>query len=158
MNPCPCGYLGASHQACTCTSEQVQRYQSKISGPMLDRIDLQLRVSSLPTQAFLKPNTTVNESSASIKSRVVAARNKALARADTPNAQLSSAQIQKFCPLDTRAEHLLEQALSQFNLSARAYHKILKVARTIADLSDAENILVEHLQEALGYRGLKGSQ
>ncbi|MFA6036725.1 MAG: YifB family Mg chelatase-like AAA ATPase [Legionellales bacterium] len=155
MNPCPCGYLGASNHACTCTSEQVQRYQSKISGPMLDRIDLQLRVSSLPAQAFLKANDVTSESSAIIKSRVIAARNRALARAEVANAQLSSAQIKNFCQLDTRAEQLLEKALTQFNLSTRAYHKTLKIARTIADLDAAENINIEHVQEALGYRGFK---
>jgi magnesium chelatase family protein len=157
MNPCPCGYLGASNQACTCTSEQVQRYQSRLSGPMLDRIDLQLRVSSLPTQAFLKPSNTPAESSTLIKSRVIAARDRALARAQIPNAQLSGSQIQTFCPLDTRAEQLLDQALTQFNLSTRAYHKTLKVARTIADLASEENIKSEHVQEALGYRGFKNS-
>lgn len=157
MNPCPCGYLGASHHTCVCTSEQVTRYQSRISGPMLDRIDLQLKVSSLPTQAFLKPNTTPSESSLAIKARVLDARNRALARASIPNAQLTSAQIQAFCRLDARTEHLLEQALGQFNLSARAYHKILKVARTIADLAQAENISANHVQEALSYRGFKNA-
>ncbi len=139
MNPCPCGYLGASNQACTCTSNQVQRYQSRISGPMLDRIDLQLRVASLPTQAFLKPNAVPSETSATIKSRVVAARNKALARSNIPNAQLTGSQLQTFCKLDSHTEHLIEQALTQFNLSTRAYHKILKIARTIADLALEES-------------------
>lgn len=152
MNPCPCGYLGVSHQSCTCTHEQVQRYKARISGPMLDRIDLQLQVASLPSHAFLKTNAP-GESSADIKARVIAARNKALTRANKANAQLSSAQIKNDCTLDAQAEHLLEQAMTQFHLSARAYHKVLKVARTIADLADAQNIQAAHLQEALGYRG-----
>jgi magnesium chelatase family protein len=155
MNPCPCGYLGANLQTCTCTSEQVQRYQSKISGPMLDRIDLQLRVSSLPAQAFLKPNSTPSESSATVKNRVIEARNRAISRAQLPNAQLKTSNLSKFCQLDARAEQLIEQALSKFNLSTRAYHKTLKVAQTIADLANEDNIKAEHMQEALGYRSLR---
>ncbi len=155
MNPCPCGYLGVKQKTCTCTSEQVQRYGAKISGPMLDRIDLQLRVNSLPIEAFLKPHQTQSESSHTIKQRVLQARNKALARTNMPNAQLSSAGIKTCCPLDTKTQHILEQALTQLNLSSRAYHKILKVARTIADLADEDHIQVTHVQEALGYRGFK---
>ncbi len=155
MNPCPCGYLGSPTHSCTCTSEQVQRYQSKISGPILDRIDIQVRVNNLPTHAFLKPHEAKGENSDTIRKRVIAARDIAIHRANVPNAQLSNQQVKQCCALNTECENILEKALDQFNLSARAYHKVLKLSRTIADLAQEKNIQAAHLYEALGYRGFK---
>ncbi len=155
MNPCPCGYLGVQNQPCRCTSEQVLRYQNRISGPILDRIDLHVKVSPTPAHVFLKPQAG-SENSALISARVRKARNLALMRTGLPNAQLGSAQLKNCCKLDTQTEHWLEPALTQFNLSNRAYHKLLKISRTIADLADAADIQLEHVQEALAYRGEMG--
>ncbi|HLF66382.1 MAG TPA: YifB family Mg chelatase-like AAA ATPase [Gammaproteobacteria bacterium] len=155
MNPCPCGYLGTPAQACRCTSEQVLRYQNKISGPILDRIDLHVQVTATPAHIFFKPQTSA-ENSTTIRARVCKAADAALSRAGSLNAQLSHTQLKNVCKLDTRTEQWLEHALTQFNLSNRAYHKILKVSRTIADLADAATIQLEHVQEALAYRGQMG--
>lgn len=150
MNPCPCGYLGHPSGQCRCTPDQIARYRGKLSGPLLDRIDLQVDVPPLPSTALQQPAD--GESSAVIRQRVVRARAIQMQRQGAPNARLSSADIECHCHTDTRANTLLQQAMSRLNLSARAYHRILKVARTIADLDRSEVLLAKHIGEAVQYR------
>jgi len=150
MNPCPCGYLGHFNGKCRCTPDKIARYRSKISGPLLDRIDIQIEVPAVPQDTLLKQSD--GESSSEIQMRVEAARQRALKRQGKPNALLSVSEIDTFCVPDEKGAALLQQAITQLNLSARAYHRILKVARTIADLADSENILTAHIAEAVQYR------
>lgn len=150
MNPCPCGYLGHYNGKCRCTPDQVSRYRSKISGPLLDRIDILIEVPAVPQQDLLKQAD--GERSFSIQTRVEAARQRQLARQDKPNAQLSVTEIEAYCVPDESGEALLRQAISHLDLSARAYHRILKVARSIADLSDSPSLQATHIAEAVQYR------
>ncbi|MDE2310005.1 MAG: YifB family Mg chelatase-like AAA ATPase [Betaproteobacteria bacterium] len=150
MNPCPCGYLGHYNGKCRCTPDQVSRYRSKISGPLLDRIDIQIEVPAVPHEDILKQ--AAGETSAVIQARVEAARQRQLARQGKPNTQLTVSEIDALCKPDTQGVALLQQAITRLNLSARAYHRVLKVARTIADLAGNENILTQHTAEAVQYR------
>jgi magnesium chelatase family protein len=154
MNPCPCGYLGDASGRCHCTSEQVARYRARISGPLLDRIDMHLEVPRIPLEILRKGSAQGEESSAGIRERVVAARNLALARSGKANAALNAKEVKLFCHLSEPGHQLLEQAMEKFGLSHRAYHRILKLARTIADLAHSEAIDIAHLSEAIGYRKL----
>ncbi|MCW8887899.1 MAG: YifB family Mg chelatase-like AAA ATPase [Gammaproteobacteria bacterium] len=153
MNPCPCGYLGHPNGKCRCTSEQIGRYRSRISGPLLDRIDMQVEVPPLPQHELQKKNREM-ESSQTIHQRVVQSREKQLSRQALPNAQLSSREIEKYCGLDDSCQQLITRASNQLGLSARAHHRIRRVARTIADLAQSDEITPEHLAEAIGYRQL----
>ncbi len=153
MNPCPCGYLGDADGRCRCTTEQVQRYRARISGPLLDRIDLHIEVPRLPS-GLLGKQQTVSENSASVRARVCAARERQLARAGKANALLGPREVERDCILTSDNQRLLERAVDKLRLSARAYHRILKVARTIADLDAAEQIMMPHLSEAIAYRKL----
>ena len=155
MNPCPCGYLGHYNGKCRCTPDQVSRYRGKISGPLLDRIDIQIEVPAVPQNDLLKQAD--GEPSATIRERVEAARQRALQRQGKPNAQLSVSEIDKWCAPDAQGEALLRQALTRLNLSARAYHRVLKVARSIADLAGSEDILTTHIAEAVQYRRMDKS-
>jgi magnesium chelatase family protein len=150
MNPCPCGYLGHYNGKCRCTPDQVSRYRGKISGPLLDRIDIQIEVPAVPQDDLLKQAD--GETSSAIQARVEASRQRQIARQNKPNAQLSVTEIDALCAPDAQGEALLRQAITRLNLSARAYHRILKVARTIADLADSKNILTPHIAEAVQYR------
>ena len=154
MNPCPCGYLGEQSGRCHCSVTQVARYRGRISGPLLDRIDLHVEVPRLPLDQFSQARDQGVEGSAEIRKRVEAARDRQLARAGKPNQTLSPPEIDRFCALDDRGRQLLTRALEKLGLSARAYHRVLKVARTIADLADKEGIETMHLSEAIGYRKL----
>jgi magnesium chelatase family protein len=152
MNPCPCGYLGDASGRCHCSSEQVLRYRSKISGPLLDRIDMHLEVPRVSHEVLRKGSEEGEESSATIRARVIAARDVALARSGKANAALSAKEVKLHCELSEAGDKLLAQAMERFGLSNRAYHRILKLARTIADLANSQDIEIAHLSEAIGYR------
>jgi len=154
MNPCPCGYLGDASGRCHCTAEQVARYRARVSGPLLDRIDMHLEVPRVSHEVLRKGSAQGEESSATIRARVVAARDIALARSGKANAALSAKEVKLFCALSEQSHQLLEQAMDKFGLSHRAYHRILKLARTIADLAKSEHIQIAHLSEAISYRKL----
>jgi len=149
MNPCPCGYLG--EPKCRCTPDQVNRYRDKISGPLLDRIDLQVHVPRVPHKE-LTANKPPGESSETIRKRVIAARERQQARQGCANAQLSRKQLDQFCPLNKAQLEMMNTAIERMNLSARGFHRVLKVARTIADIENQEQIQNQHLSEALAYR------
>ncbi|MGH8547288.1 MAG: YifB family Mg chelatase-like AAA ATPase [Methylococcales bacterium] len=154
MNPCPCGYLGDSSGRCHCTSEQVQRYRSRISGPLLDRIDMHVEVPRVSHEVLRNGSPEGEETSAQIRARVTAARNRACHRRAQVNATMTATEIKKYCRPSDAGHHLIEQAMNRFGLSNRAYHRILKVARTIADLADSDSIELNHVSEAIGYRKL----
>jgi len=156
MNPCPCGYFGTDARRCRCTPGQIERYLSKISGPLVDRIDIHIDV---PAISFTKLRSKSGQlDSATMRQDVVGARNIQAKRFDDnkamSNARMSHKQVRKFCELDQPCEMMLKQAMTEFGLSARAHDKICKVARTIADLASAENIAPEHIAEAISYRKL----
>ena len=155
MNPCPCGYLGNSEK-CHCSANEIMKYHRKISGPLLDRIDLMIEMP--PVSYDDLENTTPAESSASIKKRVIKAHQIQLERFKNEgiyfNAQMNAAQIEKYCALLPKDKEILRSAFDRMELSARAYHKILKLARTAADLAGEEQITMRHLLEVLQYRTL----
>jgi len=150
MNPCPCGWLGHANGKCRCTPDQVAKYRGKISGPLLDRIDLMIAVPAL-SDAELQARGD-GESSAAVRERVAGARDRQLARQGKANALLEPAEMDAYCLPDQAGAQLLKQAIARLSLSARAYHRILKVARTIADLADAGQIRSPHIAEAVHYR------
>lgn len=156
MNPCPCGNYGSKTAECKCTPNQIHKYLNKLSGPLMDRIDLHVEVDSI-TYSELSEDIQ-EESSASIKERVDRARQIQLDRFKGTkiynNAKMTNAMVKKYCKLDKRSIDLLGQAFSDLNLSARAYNRILKVSRTIADLEGSKEILPSHIMEAIGYRSL----
>jgi magnesium chelatase family protein len=152
MNPCPCGYLADPRQSCSCSHEQILRYRSKISGPLLDRIDMHIEVPAIESSRLTNFQPKQEETSMDISKRVLAARSVQITRAQEPNAKLQAPQIAEFCKLDKPAQSLLTTALDKLGLSARAYHRILKVARTIADLSNSTQIQSSHVAEAIQYR------
>jgi len=151
MNPCPCGYAGDPSGKCNCSGEQIQRYRARISGPRLDRIALPIEVPRPPAMVMNNKGPQP-ECSASIRQRVIAAREIQLARTGQPNAHLNSLAVTKHCSLDKVCHQLLEDAARQRFLSPRACQRILKVARTLADLEARESISQTHLAEAISYR------
>lgn len=153
MNPCPCGYLGETR--CHCTEDQVRRYRAKVSGPLMDRIDMLVEVPSV-AKSLLRPSLGGNaqETSSEVRARVRIAKQRQLKRAGKANYLLQNKEIETHCLLKESDYQLVERAINNLGLSARAYHRILKVARTIADLADSEHIQTNHLTEAIGYRRL----
>lgn len=156
MNPCPCGYLGDANGRCRCTPAQIQRYRAKLSGPLLDRIDLHVEVPSQPPSLLRDPQQQP-ETSAQVSNRVSTARTVQTNRAGKPNYLLKGREMEQYCRLDSASEQLLFKAMEKLNLSARASDRILKVARTIADLSASDTIAMSHLSEAISYRRLDRS-
>lgn len=153
MNPCPCGHAGEPSGRCRCTPDRISRYRARLSGPMLDRIDITLEVPRVPhTDLRQAPR---GEDSATVRLRVSAARSRQLERAGKPNAWLGNAEVERDCVLGPNEQQLLDRAVEKLALSARAYHRILRVARSIADLEDSAPISSAHLAEAIQYRRLQ---
>lgn len=157
MNPCPCGYHNDPMHTCLCTPGQIQRYMNKISGPLMDRIDIQCEIQAVPFKDISQSEQA--EPSSEIRKRVISARALQTERFKDSkvvhcNAQMTDRMIHRYCVLDEKTLNILQSAMERLNLSARAYSRILKVARTIADLEAKENIEVHHVAEAVGYRSL----
>ena len=153
MNPCPCGYLGDPRHACRCTPAQVAQYRARISAPLLDRIDIQMEVPALPLHE-LQATNQATESSAEVRERVIAAHDRQITRQGRANGLLAAGEIDALCTLDAAGRKLLESAMTRLGLSARSYHRILKLARSIADLAALEQIQAAHVAEAIQYRRL----
>ena len=155
MNPCPCGYLGDYEKQCICTDFQISRYRSKLSGPLLDRIDIQIEVPRLKVDDLLDKNFQA-EDSKTIRERVVKARKIQYERYKGlniyTNSMLNAKLIKKFCKVDEQSENLLREAAKNFNISGRAYDRILKLSRTIADLEGSEEIKLPHVAQAIQFR------
>jgi magnesium chelatase family protein len=157
LNPCPCGHLGDKNKECNCTETQIQRYTSRISGPLLDRIDLHLEVAALQYQEMSGKES--GEPSAEIRNRVNRSRHRQAVRFRSRpglfcNGQMGTREIEEFCPLDDHAARLMQKGVEKLGLSARGYHRILKIARTIADMAENETIASAHVAEAIQYRRL----
>jgi magnesium chelatase family protein len=152
MNPCPCGYHGSDNNRCRCTSDQVKRYRDKISGPLLDRIDLHVAVRPLPSEEL--HNNQLSESSEEIRVRVERTWARQIARQGKPNHQLNPPELDIYCVLQEADRTLLSQAITKLGLSTRAYHRVLKLARTLADMSERDELITGDITEALSYRTL----
>lgn len=154
MNPCPCGYLGSRTHACRCTPQAVQRYQGRVSGPLLDRIDLRVEVGEVPQEALRQGAS--GETSAQVRGRVSEARSRQQRRYEGAglyaNAQIGARQLSRFCRLDAESERLLEMAATRWGLSMRGRARVMKLARTIADLDASGDIQSKHVAEALQFR------
>ncbi len=150
MNPCPCGYLGHANGRCRCTPDQVARYRARLSGPLLDRIDLLIEVPDVPEEELQRRDRA--EPSAAVRARVEAARARQIGRQGCANAALGPAGVDEFCAPDAAAMQLLRQAVARLGLSARAYHRVLRLARSVADLAGADAIAGAHVAEAIQYR------
>jgi len=150
MNPCPCGYLGHFSGRCRCTPDQVARYRCRLSGPLLDRIDIQIEVPALREDDLVQAGR--GESSSQVRERVERARGRQLERQGKDNTRLGPREVERLCALEDKAGALLKQAIARLHQSARAYHRVLKLARTIADLAGELTIGVAHVAEAIQYR------
>jgi len=159
MNPCQCGFLNDARKSCRCSAQQIRQYRSKVSGPLLDRIDIHVEVPSLPYRELA--GSVRSESSETVRKRVQNARKIQQQRFDGAptrlNSRMTGKQLRAFCPLDEESQKLLEMAVDRLGLSARAYTRVLKVARTIADLEGEANVQPQHVSEAIQYRALDRS-
>jgi len=155
MNPCPCGHLGDGSGRCSCSPERVQRYRKRVSGALLDRIDMQVEVPPLPTRHMGVTKPLPGEESASVRARVACARHRQLQRSACANQHLAAKDVERHCSLGPSDQRLLSTAIERLHLSARARHRVLRVARTIADLADAEHIETAHLSEAIQHRNVE---
>jgi magnesium chelatase family protein len=157
LNPCPCGYAGDSVKQCTCSDTQISRYLQRLSGPLLDRIDIHLEVPRLNESELLSHQTS-GETSAMIRERVMGARDRQAKRfaglGIHSNSEMTPQQIKQFCILDAAGQGLMQKAIQRLHLSARTFDRILRLSRTIADLNDAENLQASHIAEALQYRAV----
>jgi magnesium chelatase family protein len=155
MNPCPCGYLGEPGDRCHCSPEQIHRYRTRISGPLLDRIDMHVDVPNMSREILRTRTGHGAETSVMVRQRVTVAHARQVQRAGKSNSKLNNRELERYCRLDSALRQLLEQAIDQLGLSARAIHRIVKVARTIADLDNSDDIQTAHLSEAISYRRLE---
>lgn len=152
MNPCPCGQWGNPQANCSCTPDRISRYLAKLSAPLLDRIDMHLTVQALPQDELIKPNTSPDKQSVLIREKVIKIREIQMIRQNCINANLSSKACESVCELGSAEQAFLSQAMNKLKLSARGYHRLLKVARTIADMNDSKNVCLTHLQQALSFK------
>lgn len=161
MNPCPCGYLGDSQKECVCNEFQIQRYRARLSGPLLDRIDMQIEVPRLTSEELVNMSVSA-ESSADIRKRVISARKIQSERYKNydifTNSELTPKLVKEFCQIDDASKEMLKTAIAKFGLSGRAYDRILKLSRTIADLDNSHNIQAKHIAQCLQYRSLISNQ
>jgi magnesium chelatase family protein len=155
MNPCPCGHLNDPKGRCQCTQEQIKRYRARLSGPFLDRIDMHIEVPALPMATLTRGSSTAEESSAMVLKRVNAAVAKQRARSSRLNMRLTNQETQKYCDLNSSAQRFFSNAIERLGLTGRSYHRVLRVARTIADLANQEAVEIEHLAEALSFRRIE---
>ncbi len=155
MNPCPCGYFGSTQRNCTCSNESIVRYRNRISGPLLDRIDIHLEVNSVPAHELHRRSEQSSATSNVVRERVLKAHNIQQQRAGKPNSKLNRLELEEYCKMEHEHYELLEAAIDNLGLSARATHRIIRLARTIADLENSRAILTTHLSEALNFRQFK---
>jgi magnesium chelatase family protein len=158
MNPCPCGHLGDGTDRCHCSSEQIARYRGRISGPLLDRIDMHVEVPRQPAPLLVQTEIEAEEPSSAVLRRVLAAREQQHRRQGMTNQALAGSEVERFAGPDAAGVALMQQAMERLGMSMRAYHRVLKVARTIADLQGIERILPQHIGEAIGLRRLDRRQ
>ncbi len=152
MNPCPCGFFGDDNRECNCSVMTIQKYRSKVSGPLLDRIDLHVNVPAIPVSELMASRDEPLEKDSEIIQRIAASQDRMIERAGKVNAHLESKEIEAECRLSGASRQLLSTAVDRMGLSARGYFRVLKVARTIADLEELATVTSTHLTEALGYR------